>query len=120
MISKDFSLQQFTCKCGCGYDDISMDLVNKLQLARNIAHVPFVITSGCRCIKHNTKVGGKPDSAHINGLAADIAYTTGYDLYRILTGIIEAGFKRIGINFKQNFVHVDIDLNKQYPVVFHY
>ena len=120
MISKDFAIEQFACKCGCGYDDISMDLVNRLQNARNIAHIPFVITSGCRCIKHNTKVGGKSDSAHINGLAADISYKTGYQLYRLLTGLIEAGFKRIGINLQKKFIHVDIDYNKPYPTVFKY
>ena len=119
-LTKNFNVQQFECKCGCGYKDISIDLVNMLQMARQYSCCPYNISSGCRCKKHNAKEGGKPDSAHLKGLAADIKYKTGYQLYNILAGLFYSGFKRIGINLQKQFIHVDIDYSKPYPTVFKY
>ena len=80
-----------------------------LQVARDLYGKPIRITSGCRCIKHNRNVGGASNSAHLEGKAADIATPTGKDRYLIIESLMAAGFKRIGINFKQRFVHADID-----------
>lgn len=120
-ITKHFTLEQFTCKCGCGFNKINLILVEMLQKARlSTPNTAYIITSGCRCIKHNDKVGGVGSSAHTTGKAADIKYTSNKELYIILSALINAGFKRIGINFKQQFIHVDIDYNKPYPCIFSY
>lgn len=119
-ISEHFNKQQFECKCGCELYNLSPKLLQQLQIARTYGNVPFVITSGCRCIQHNKNVGGVSDSAHIIGMAADIKFKTGYELYNIIAGLYEAKIYRIGINFKQSFVHVDIDYTKPYPTIFKY
>jgi hypothetical protein len=124
-----FSLAEFACKCGCGYDAISPALVAKLELARDDANLiynasphgsespnlktvrgelSFVITSGCRCASHNKKVGGVAGSAHTKGLAADIAVTS--RTRDIILTALRKHFKRIGI--ASNFIHVDIDDSK--------
>lgn len=108
------------CRCGCGLYNLSPKLLQQLQIARTYGNVPFVITSGCRCVQHNKNVGGVSDSAHIIGMAADIKFKTGYELYNIIAGLYEAKIYRIGINFKQSFVHVDIDYTKPYPTIFKY
>lgn len=36
-----------------------------------LKHCPMIITSGYRCRELNREVGGQPNSAHIQGLAAD-------------------------------------------------
>jgi len=106
---KHFTDKEFNCRC-CGKLNISANLVLKLDLARDLAETPFIITSGYRCQKHNKKVGGVKDSAHVKGLAVDIAVQNNITRLSILRGLIIAGFRRIGIG--SNFIHVDIDNSK--------
>jgi uncharacterized protein YcbK (DUF882 family) len=95
------------------------DFLKRLDKARELAGVPFVITSGFRCPKHNKEVGGKPNSAHLRGLAADIAVADNETRYQIIYGLIKAGFKRIGIG--KGFIHVDGDVvTKPFPRVWLY
>lgn len=106
---KFFNKKEFNCRC-CGKSNISANLILKLDLARELAETPFVITSGYRCPKHNIEVGGVNDSAHIHGLAVDIAVADNIARLNILRGLIIAGFRRIGIG--KDFIHADIDKTK--------
>jgi uncharacterized protein YcbK (DUF882 family) len=67
---KNFQLVEFDCPC-CGKNDISHELIDVLQIIRDEAHAPMIITSGYRCEAHNTAIGGAPKSQHLKGLAAD-------------------------------------------------
>lgn len=102
-------MSEFACPC-CGRVELDATFVLKLDLAREIAGVPFVITSGYRCPAHNAEVGGVKQSAHMAGLAADIACPDSVTRLKILRGLIVAGFRRIGIG--KNFVHCDVDTSK--------
>ncbi len=119
-LSKNFDSSEFACKCGCGFDTPDPELIRMLQAARDLYGKPITITSGCRCIKHNAVSGGTPNSAHIQGKAADIATPTGVDRYLIIKALIQAGFERLGINFNKKFIHVDIDYSKPSPTIFSY
>jgi uncharacterized protein YcbK (DUF882 family) len=119
-LSKNFTTDEFACKCGCGYDTPNPELIRMLQAARDLYGKPMHITSGCRCIKHNAVSGGTPNSAHIQGMAADIATPTGAMRYQIIKALMAAGFERIGINFSKRFVHADIDGTKPMPTIFSY
>ena len=119
-LSKNFDSSEFACKCGCGYDIPDPELIRMLQTARDLYGKPITITSGCRCIKHNAVSGGTPNSAHIQGKAADIATPTGAVRYLLIKALLASGFGRIGINFKQRFVHADIDDTKPHPTIFSY
>lgn len=119
-LSKNFDSSEFACKCGCGYDTPNPELIRMLQAARELYGKPMRITSGCRCIKHNRNVGGTANSAHISGMAVDIATPTGTTRYLIIESLMAAGFKRIGINFKKSFIHADIDDSKPSPTIFSY
>ena len=44
----------------------------KLDEAREYAQIPFTINSAWRSIEDNKRVGGKPNSSHLKGLAVDI------------------------------------------------
>jgi len=114
---KYFNMQEFKCRC-CGKVEIDPKLVDMLDMAREIAGVPFFITSGYRCPKHNAEVGGSPTSSHLKGKAADIRVHNNWDRYKILEGLIKAGFKRIGI--AEKFIHADIDETKPQYVVWLY
>lgn len=107
---KHFDLiNEFTCKCGCGFNDISLALMCKLETAREIAGVPFIINSGCRCETHNKAIKGSKNSFHIKGLAVDIKATNNYTRMKILKGLLNAGFNSIIIY--SDWIHVDIRNN---------
>jgi zinc D-Ala-D-Ala carboxypeptidase len=64
---KYFTLDEFTCKCGCGLNVMDPAMIDILDAAREEVGVPFVIESGTRCATHNLAVGGAPHSAHLVG-----------------------------------------------------
>ena len=96
--------------------------LERLDKAREYATTPFIITSGYRCKIHNESeaVGGSETSSHLKGLAADIHVQGSRQRYKILMGLIGAGFNRIGINSKRGFIHVDYDETKSSNVVWVY
>lgn len=112
-----FEDAEFTCSC-CGKNKMNDGFLTKLDKARAIAGVPFRISSGYRCPNHNRVVGGKPQSSHLAGHAADIVVRSSRDRFKIFKGLIEAGFTRIGVG--KSFIHVDDDKNKAPEVCWRY
>lgn len=94
------------------------DLVSLLDKARGIAGVPFKITSGLRSETENKKAGGVEDSAHMLGLAVDIATPTSDVRWKILNALLDVGFTRLGIG--ETFIHADVDKSKVQNVVWDY
>lgn len=70
-LSANFYRDEFECKCGCGFDTVDAELVQVLQDVRDEFDESILITSGCRCPKHNAKEGGATTSMHLTGKAAD-------------------------------------------------
>jgi uncharacterized protein YcbK (DUF882 family) len=69
-VTKNFNPTEFECP-DCGMINVQMELIDSLQLLANrIGRIK--VNSACRCKKHNAEVGGKPDSMHLLGIAADI------------------------------------------------
>ena len=71
-ISKHFDRAEFSCKCGCGFDTVDVELIDVLEKVRTYFDVPVMINSACRCEAHNKAVGGSDKSQHRLGRAADI------------------------------------------------
>ncbi|QDP55948.1 MAG: putative peptidase M15 [Prokaryotic dsDNA virus sp.] len=106
-----FSLDEFNCpSLPDSGKNMDINFLYKLEHARELAGVPFKITSGYRTKDHNAKVGGVPNSSHLIGVAADIAVSGGNQRYIILNALIKAGFKRLGI--AKTFIHCDTDDTK--------
>lgn len=103
---------------GSGYERMDRDFIQKLDIARHISGVPYQITSGYRTHEHNIEVGGVADSSHRKGLAVDISAVHSRTRYKVLMGLIRAGFTRIGIG--KTFIHVDDDRSKPPEVVWLY
>jgi hypothetical protein len=114
-LTQHFSKSEFACKCGCGADHISPDLVDILEQSRQATGIPYEISSGVRCEKHNKEIGGVNGSAHVAGLAADIKCVDGVTRYRMIFDFIKR-FKRIEIC--SSWIHVDIDLSRPHPTIF--
>lgn len=92
---------------------MSPDLMAMADLARAKAGVPFIKLSGYRTAEQNKKAGGAPNSAHLTGLAMDVAAMDGYTRFRIVKALLDVGFKRIEVS-KDGHVHFDIG-GKGYP-----
>jgi hypothetical protein len=102
------------------------EVATKLDQARHLAGVPFVITSKRRTPEQNAAVGGVPDSAHLKGLAADLAVTGSNSLFQMLFAALQVGFRRIVIGIRihpQNGtviyhnLHLDLDSSLPHPVI---
>lgn len=118
--SKNFREEEFYCGDGCGFYNMRLSFMLRLQYARTAAGIPFLMNSGSRCPVHNKALGGKPDSTHRTGEGGDISTKPkrlakyGVTLLqseivgRIVDGLLEAGFKRIGIYFDDGYIHVDV------------
>ena len=105
-LSKNFSKDEFKCKCNCGFFVKSDELVQKLQRLRNKVKLRIKVNSGCRCVLHNLQVGGSENSSHLRGLAADITCSDMMLLLKCALGI----FNRVGIS--GSYIHVDVDDTK--------
>jgi hypothetical protein len=119
MSLKHFSYEEFDSPDAVG-SGVNMDneFLRMLDLAREIANISFKINSGFRSEKHNQSVGGKSQSSHLIGKAADISYKNSRERYIIITALQEAGFNRLGI--AKTFVHVDNDETKSADVIWTY
>ena len=99
-------------------DKMDKTFLLKLDEARERAGIPFVINSAYRSPEHNAKIGGKPNSSHLKGLAVDISVTNSRQRFIALNALLEVGFTRIGI--ADTFIHVDLDNGKSKDVIWTY
>ena len=72
LITKHFKEKELICQC-CGKQKMGSLFMDLVEACRVISRIPFRVTSGWRCEKHNREIGGHPTSAHMEGLAIDIA-----------------------------------------------
>mgnify|MGYP002622991551 CR=1 FL=1 len=121
--TKNFQQSEFACKCGCGFDDIDPGLMDIAQKIRNYVGVPVRVNSGCRCERHNARVGGVKGSFHTKGKACDLSCSKGAKaLFEAVKALREKG-EIPGLKYciyyaKGNFVHIDVgrDRGKLYEV----
>lgn len=90
---------------------LSVDLVDKLDRARNLANVAFVITSGFRSPADNERVLGVDASAHVKGLAVDLRCSDSSSRLNIVQALLTVGFNRVGVYDK----HIHCDIDKDLP-----
>ena len=110
-LSNNFTSEEFTYKCGCGFDRINMELVYVLQRLRDHFDKAVDVDSGCRCKAWNVKVGGVDTSQHLLGTAADIVIkgVTPKVIYDTLNGWYPKGY---GLGLYSSFVHIDVRTTK--------
>ena len=104
-----FTKEEMACN-HCGINMMYQGFIDRLNVARGLAGIPFKINSAYRCIIHNHKIGGTVNSAHTGGYAADIACTTSATRHIVLKALRAVRFNRIGIY--KTFIHVDCDPDK--------
>ena len=116
-----FKESEFACKC-CGKGGIQDSLREKIEAARLLAGIPFIINSGFRCTKNQNDLIARglsePTSSHPKGLAVDIKADNSQPRWIIITALIKAGFRRIGL--AKTFIHADVDEEKAQEVIWMY
>jgi len=95
----------------------------KLCSLRRFVDRKFIINSGYRTKEYNENLisrGYKAslDSAHLDGIAADIACPDSAFRYKFLEGCFKYEIHRIGSS--ENFFHIDIDTNKPQKIIWTY
>ncbi len=117
MSTKNFSDKEMACKC-CGRVYVTPELQNALQAFRDLVGKPVIITSGgvYRCVLQNKLDGGKQNSYHVAGKAADItvpglSVKEQYDAAMKIPAFANGG---IGIYPFNNFIHVDVGHKRQW------
>lgn len=118
-LTKNFNSREFDSPDipGSGLK-INIELVEQLQVMRDIYKKPIIIKSGVRTISYNKKVKGKFNSAHLVGNAVDISCTTSSQRYSLIGLALIVGFTRIGIG--SSFIHLDISKSKPKEVIWLY
>ena len=107
-LSKNFTVGEFLCRCGCGKALVDDKLVDYLQQIRKHFGEAVTITGPYRCEAHNKAVGGAAGSLHVKGMAADITVNVVAPA-EVAKYAESIGVKGIGLYEGKdgNFVHID-------------
>ena len=109
-LSAHFDKSEFCCQCGCGGENPSQLLIQRLEKIFDIMDAKsIVITSGYRCPNYSVSIGGYANDAHTCNIAADIIVNKKgggtYSSEDIAEVAERVGFGGIGL--MQGACHVD-------------
>lgn len=102
----------------CVMSDMNPVFLEMLDMAREKAMVPFIVNSAFRTVAHEKRQGRDGSSSHTKGAAVDLKATNSRTRFRIIQGLLKAGFTRIGVG--EGFIHVDMDRDKDPDVMWTY
>lgn len=106
------------CNPPCKLTDMDESFMKKLDIARMVAKIPFVPTSGLRTQIWEQEQGRDGTSSHTKGIAIDLSAKDSITRYKLISSLLSVGLNRIGIG--KNFIHVDMDTQKPQNVIWHY
>lgn len=86
---------------------LDTELVAMLDMGRALCNHPFIITRGLSTAEENSACGGVKNSAHLRGLAVDLACEDSMQRFEMIKALFAVGFSRIGIYEKH--LHADRD-----------
>ena len=114
MITKNFSIEEFQCRCGCNMPEFVKK--NVIELAENLQIIRdevgrLDLTNSYRCKDHNSDVGGSTSSQHLVGKAADVKSKSikPKEMAQIVNDLMKnEKIKTGGIGIYNTFTHIDI------------
>lgn len=102
-----FTVQEMSCKCGCGLLPRHSLMVSLVKLRQRVG--PLEVTSGARCPAYNSKVSNTGiDGPHTQLLAVDLKVSHAKAIKCIIYAY-ELGFRGFGVSQKgtSRFLHLD-------------
>ena len=123
MITKNLSVDEMMCHCGCGEDSMDMDFMDILQNIREDMNRPLKISSGVRCAKHNSIVSSTgsngPHVPRKEGTKASDILISGADALRFVDIARKHGISGVGISQRgphaKRFIHIDTLSDDKHP-----
>ena len=105
-----FKAIEFACRDHCGLDAFDPKMLKILNEVREELGFPIIITSGCRCEKHNAAIGGAKHSTHLpgpNGFCHAVDIKCLWDVTR---GRLQEALQKRGIHrFEASNLHLHAD-----------
>ena len=89
----------------CSLKDMNTKFMDRLDLARRLAGIPFVLNCAYRSTSWDKAHGRSGLSYHCLGRAADIRCNDSSYRFKIIYALLNAGFTSIGVY--KRFIHVD-------------
>lgn len=105
-LTPHFQEHELACPC-CGACEMKPEFLAQLEKLREVLGHPISISSGYRCEPHNAQVGGKTNSKHLTGEAADIVCPDSWSAYWLIKAALHLDVHFGGIGVGEGFVHVD-------------
>lgn len=93
------------CIPKCEKSHMNKSFMERLNIARRYAGIPFVLNSAFRSSEFDMQRGRTGNSYHCKGRAVDIRCLDSSSRAVIVDALIRAGFRGIGIS--NTFIHVD-------------
>ena len=113
-LTNNFSKSEFDSKDGSEMPKEVLENIKKLagylQILREHLGKSIKINSGYRSPSHNKKIGGKPKSIHLLGLAADIVVSgmTPKEVFKEVEKLQDEGqLPQGGLSAYPTFLHID-------------
>ena len=117
--AKYFKESEFkACTPSCSLQDMKQSTMDKLDAAREMAGIPFVLNSAYRSPAWEKKHSRSGDGPHTHRYAVDIRCNTSQNRMKIVAALLAVGFVRIGIG--KTYIHTDDDPAQAQNVIWHY
>jgi uncharacterized protein YcbK (DUF882 family) len=94
------------------FDMMDTTFLNKLDELRGLCGFPFVLNSTYRSPEYNFRIGGAPNSKHMEGIAADIQCIGSTPRSKLVKHALNLG---LTVGVYKNFVHVD---DREHQIMF--
>ena len=116
MITPNFSVNEMTCKCGCGAHEMDEEFMRMLQTLRDEMQGPLKVSSGFRCEDHNQMVSTTGRNVQQTLARATDILISGERAMVLFEKARQIGFSGIGLSQKGNhssrFLHLETLLLK--------
>lgn len=108
-----FDKSEFACHCGGKYcngfpAEPKEKLIRVADSIRKNLGAPASVSSGVRCSRHNSSVGGVSNSRHLEGKAMDFC-VSGKSSSQLLNEVNKHSEIRYAYAIDDSYVHMDID-----------
>lgn len=111
---KHFTPDEFKEDGKPAFENMQPEFLLALDACRDLAGVPFKITSSYRSPEKNRRVGGSPGSMHLKGRAVDIVCPDSAHRFAVVKAAVNLGMT---VGIMRDALHLD---NRPEPIIFHY
>lgn len=117
--SKYFKEAEFKKCCpSCSLQDMDQAFMNKLDKTRELAGIPFLLSSAYRSPAWDKYKGRSGNGDHTQGCGVDVVCNSSVTRMKILKAAIELGWTRIGVS--STFIHIGSGHNLPENVIWLY